>query len=336
MLKRGQITFFLVLGIIILLVSAGLFLVISKIKKAPLEVEEKEAQKIPGVRDILRTYVESCIEETLDPAVYLLAMQGGIIYPDEDDQILLTDYGMVNYAWLNGRDGISKKKMEADLADYLVENINFCLRDFETFSKQEIIIIPHYEEMGAEIGILPSVIDVRLDFLLEVTLPNGDYINLNSFSTKLNSGIYEMIVFIEELNFPAIDPADFINAPYRPVILPFDESIIIYSLQRNDPKEPLQFVFAVREDSASNNLPYMEFIPDKTFTVGDRWQEELSAADPDNDLLKFSSSSSMFPVTDDGAIEVEITEAGIFEVTFSVDDGRGGKDQQKVSVLVLK
>lgn len=309
---------------------------ISKIKKAPLEVEEKEAQKIPGVRDILRTYVESCIEETVDPAVYLLAMQGGVIYPGEDDNILLTDYGMINYAWINGMDGISKERMEADLADYLVENINFCLRDFETFTKQEIITIPHYGEMGAEIEILSLIIDVKLDFPLEAALPNGDHINLDSFSAKLNSDVYEMIVFIEGLNFPAINPEDFTGAPYKPSILPFDESVTIYSLQRSDPKEPLQFVFAVREDSASNNLPYMEFIPDKTFTVGDRWQEELSAADPDNDLLKFSSSSSLFPITGDGAIDVEITEAGIFEVTFSVDDHRGGKDQQKVSILVLK
>ena len=301
-----------------------------------MEVEEKEAQKIPGVRETLRTYVENCIEETVSPAVYLLAMQGGIIYPDENDNILLTDYGMINYAWINYLDGISTEKMETDLADYLVENINFCLRDFETFAKQEIIIVPHYGEISAKIRILPSVIDAGINLPLEATLPNGDYINIDSFSAKLNSDVYEMIVFIEELNFPAINPEDFTNAPYKPSILPFDESVTIYSLQRSDPKEPLQFIFAVREDSASNNLPYLEFIPDKTFTVGDRWQEELSAADPDNDLLKFSSSSSQFPITEDGAIDVEITEAGIFEITFSVDDHRGGKDQQKVSVLVLK
>ena len=49
MLKRGQVTIFLVIGIVILLISAGFFFVFSKMKKAPLEVELEESQKYLGV-----------------------------------------------------------------------------------------------------------------------------------------------------------------------------------------------------------------------------------------------------------------------------------------------
>src|SRR3989344_458970 len=95
MLKRGQITIFLVIGIVILLLAALFFYIFGQIKEAPLEVEAKEAQKIPGVRGTLQSYVENCIQETLDPAIYLLAIQGGVIYPEDDGKILLTDYELI-------------------------------------------------------------------------------------------------------------------------------------------------------------------------------------------------------------------------------------------------
>src|SRR3989344_4227720 len=159
MLKRGQITIFLVIGIVILLLAALFFYIFGQIKEAPLEVEAKEAQKIPGVRGTLQSYVENCIQETLDPAIYLLAIQGGVIYPEDDGKILLTDYGIVNYAWLNGVNGLSREKMENDLAAYLENYIDFCFRGFPTFLQQNIIVIADYGKIDATVNIKNSALE---------------------------------------------------------------------------------------------------------------------------------------------------------------------------------
>ena len=336
MLKRGQITIFLVIGIVILLLAALFFYIFGQIKEAPLEVEAKEAQKIPGVRGTLQSYVENCIQETVDPAIYLLAIQGGVIYPDEDGKILLTDYGIVNYAWLNGVNGLSREKMETDLARYLEENIDFCFRGFPTFLQQNIIVIADYGKIDATVNIKKSALEAELNLPIEIIFKKGDKQSFEQFSTQLQSGLGTLIETVESLEFPDPDPNHLLEFPYQPVVFPFDESVVIYSLSSNNPEEPLNFVFAVRNDFPENEPPQLAFIPDKTFRIGDRWQEELTADDPNEDILRYSSDSDQFTIAEDGTIDVEITIAGIFDVTFTVEDVRGGKDEQQVSILVLE
>ncbi len=309
---------------------------ISKIKKAPLEVEEKEAQKIPGVRDILRTYVESCMRQTADPSVYLLASQGGIIYPDENDNILLTDYGMINYAWMNGLEGISKERMEEDLADYLVENIDYCLANFETFLNRGILVVPDYRKISAKANILPSAVNLEMNLPLEVNQADGDVLEIETFSTQLKSSLGKMLEEVNDLPLPAVDISNLVNSPYRPTIFPYDESVVIYSLANENIAEPLAFIFAVRDDSPKNKNPVLLFIADKTFKTGNVWEETLTAEDVNDDLLTFSSDSDIFPIAGDGAINVKLNAPGTYEVTFIVEDGRGGKDDQEVMITVLE
>jgi len=319
-----------------LLLSAGFFFIFSKIKTAPLEVESEEATKYLGVPGAVQTFVEKCVTETIDPAVYLLAIQGGVIYPEEDGKILLTDYGIVNYAWLNGLNGLSKEKMQKDLATYLEENIDFCLGDFASFKRQNISVEPDYADLEAEVIIQKLTIKTELTFPLQVVLSNGDTVRINKFSAQQQSSLGAMVEVIEALRFPDPSPQDLQALPYQPVVFPFDESVVIYSLSRTEPDEPLQFVFAVRNDFPVNEPPTLAFIPDKAFRVGDRWQEELSADDPNNDILHYSSDPDQFTIAEDGTIDVEMTIAGIFDVTFTVEDARGGKDEQQVSILVLE
>ncbi len=335
MSKRGQITVFLVVGIVILLLSAGFFFIFSKMKKAPLEVELEESQKFLGVPGMVQSFVEKCIKDTIDPAIYLLAMQGGVIYPKEDNLILLTDYGLVNYAWMNGLNGLSREKMEKDLATYLEENIDFCLRDFETFERQNNLVEPNYEKIKAKVIIQKSTIKTELYFPLQIVLSNEDKTTIEKFSVQQQSSLGAMVEIIEALKFPDVGPEDFLALPYQPMVFPFDESVVIYSLSRNEPDEPLNFIFAVRNDFPENEPPKLTFIADKTFQLGDKWQEELVADDPNHNILQYSSDSNKFPIAQDGTINAEITAAGIFEVIFTVEDDRGGKDEQKVSILVL-
>lgn len=336
MSKRGQVTIFLVIGIIILLLSAGFFFIFSKIKTAPLEVEAKEAQKIPGVRGTLQAFVENCIKETIDPAIYLLAIQGGVIYPEEDSLILLTDYGMVNYAWINGASSLSKEKMEKDLETYLENYVDFCLEDFETFTKQNIIVEVDYEKIEAETTIRESFVNTEMQLPLTVTLPNNDTLEMKAFAAQVRSNFGKLFFEVERFKFPHLASSELLKLPYQPLILPYDESVTIYSLTEKTGGTPLSFMFAVRNDFPENEPPLLHFIPDQTFRASDRWQKVLTAEDPNNDVLEFLSDSDLVPIQNDGTIDVEIVSAGEFKVTFTVKDGRGGEDQQEVAITILK
>lgn len=335
MLKRGQVTVFLVIGIVILLLAALFFYIFGQLKEAPLEIEAKEAQKIPGVRGTLQAYVENCIEETIGPAVYLLAIQGGVIYPEDDGKILLTDYGIVNYAWLNGASGFSKEKMEKDLALYLKNYVDFCLKNFDTFTKQNIIVKPDYEKIGAEVTIKDSSLSAELRLPLSVTLPSNDSLEVETFTAEIPSSLGKTVQTLQGLEFPELDPSQLLGLPYQPLIFPYDEAVTLYSFTEKSGEAPLTFMFAVRNDYPDNEPPLLHFIPDKTFRVGDRWQETFTAEDANHDVLEFSSDSDLFPITEDGTIDVPITQKGEFEVTIAVEDEQGEKDQQEFRVTVL-
>ena len=298
--KRGQVTIFLVIGIVILLLSALFFYIFSQIKKAPLEIEAEEAQKFLGVPGTVQAYVEDCIKDTVDPSLYLLAIQGGVLYPDKDSKILLTDYGIVNYAWLNGAAGISITKMEQDLAAYLQEYLPSCLGTFDSFTKQNIMVEPDYRKTKAEITIKETAVEASVKLPLTITLADHDVKNLDSFSAAVPSSLGKIISSVEKLQFSDLGPAEVTALPYQATIFPYDEAITIYSLSEENKDSPLSFMFAVRNDFPTNQPPSLHHIADKTFRVGDRWQEVLTAADPTNDLLEFSSDSTLFPIAKDG------------------------------------
>ncbi|GEM_PF-3633971 len=335
MSKRGQVTIFLVVGIVILLLSAGFFFIFSKMKTAPLEVEQAQVQQALGTSGAVQSFVENCLQKTVDPSLYLLAIQGGVIYPEKGSQILLTDYGLVNYAWINGATGISRAKMEQDLATYLQENLPSCVGNFESFAKQQILVEPDYSKAKASISIKETVVQVSFKLPLKITQASSDIKTLDSFSAAIPSGLGTILSSIEKLQFPNLGPSEVSNLPYQATIFPFDPAVNIYSLSEENKEAPLSFMFAVRNDLPENQAPSLHYITDKTFRVGDHWQETLTADHPTNDLLEFSSDSTLFPITKDGSIDTTITQAGKFAITFTVTATGGGTDQRKVTVTVV-
>ncbi len=79
--KRGQITIFIIIGIVLLL-TVALFLFISNIsvKRLPTKVAVEE---IPTELDPVRAYVQDCLKETLIDGFKLLGIQGGYINPEK-------------------------------------------------------------------------------------------------------------------------------------------------------------------------------------------------------------------------------------------------------------
>ena len=342
MSKRGQITIFLVIGILILFLAAGIFFTISKIKKAPLEVQQAEVLLFEWVRPSVITYVERCLKETTASGVYLLAANGGIIYPDDTSVILLTDTGLVNYGWLNGVSGFSDIKMEQDLGQFITKYLEQCLGDFEIFEDQGIDIQPDFSRMKAAPTIGKTSIQSDMTLPISISLPTGDIITLDSFTARVDSNLGDMVNVAEEVVEQAKDTIDFLefqNLPYYPVIFPYDESVTLYSLTDEKGAEDtpsLLFLFAVGNDDRANRKPTLQFIPDVTLRVGDRWEFILITEDHDNDDLIFQSSSAFFPVTEDGLLNVTVTQVGAYSVLFSVKDEQGAKDQQEVTITVLE
>ncbi len=140
--KKGQLTLFVILGIVLVAGIVGYFLLRGGISSGiPKDLE-------PAYNAYL-----SCIQDSAERGVKILSQQGGYLYIDELDfdsgnafmpfSSQLDFYGNPVPYWLyvSGNNLLkeqlpTKSSMEADLERYVQENINDC--DFSSFNEQGI------------------------------------------------------------------------------------------------------------------------------------------------------------------------------------------------------
>ncbi|MCK4589765.1 MAG: hypothetical protein KAT77_04930 [Nanoarchaeota archaeon] len=131
--KRGQITIFIIIGVILLIAVALILLLRSTTVEKELEVEEKAAQELPSELAPIESYIQSCLEKASEEALWQVGAQGGYInIPDPkttfqgQDLPYLLDGTISNYPTLS--------EIERQTADKIVEKFENC-SDLSIFEK---------------------------------------------------------------------------------------------------------------------------------------------------------------------------------------------------------
>lgn len=331
MYKRGQVTIFLVVGIVILAIFASILYFTSYVRQTKLEDEATVHPLTARVRPQITSFVESCIQETAVPGIYFLGIQGGIIYPDDPSTLLLTENAVLNYGYLNGINQLDTEKMEEQLNRFVEENVHLCL-DFSSFAARGIFVTEKKLPKVESILHFDKVV-LNLKYKLEAT-SGGDTLRVDFFSAIIE-------LPLGKLREQAMEVIDAHGTPGKelPVldgtfltVFPFDITTTIYSLSEEAVDPPIVFMFAVQKEV--NTPPQLDAIPNQVIRAGERFAYQLTAHDAENDLLTFSSDSPLFPITGVGIIEAAPEETGTFIVTFTVEDTQGEKDEQEVRFVV--
>ena len=272
MQKRGQITLFLVVGILLLALSAGIFYLVKTRVTEPLTTEGETTLSGLRLKPQITSFVESCIKKVAIPGIYLMSIQGGLLYPDDPQTILLTENSIINYGYLNGARHLLLEKMEEDLGTYVHESINTCLKDFSDFKKEGITFIKKNDQ-DITTSIEDDQVLVRLSYSGEFT-KGDDVLRIDTYSAKIPLHLGRLFKEAKEvIDKQQENPShlDLFTSPdYFLSYHPFDEKTIIYSL--SDEKSlfdgaPLTFMFAVRNENI-NSPPSLDFIPDFTIRKG--------------------------------------------------------------------
>ncbi len=132
MLKRGQITFFIVLGIVILVVIAFLFFI-----KGLYKIPEREKVILaPTQKDPVEKYMESCIIKTANEALDRIYLYGGYI----DQTHYIKDYNKIPLFTYSSEDIMYNiqphlKEINYRIGEYVKNNLLNCV-DFTDFRNQ--------------------------------------------------------------------------------------------------------------------------------------------------------------------------------------------------------
>ncbi|MBS3123628.1 hypothetical protein J4437_03245 [Candidatus Woesearchaeota archaeon] len=189
--KRGQVTIFIIVGIILLFTFAGIFYATKVVKQEALIGEEVPViAAVPLEFQPVQSFTEDCLAETAKSGLVILGQQGGYIYPEligefskvdpaESDGLDL-ESAKVPFWYYNNENNAANKvsftslkpklyaredatmSVEAQLGRFVKEKVNDCLGQYETFSGQGFSVTAgEVQDVTVGIG------EQKVSFLLE-------------------------------------------------------------------------------------------------------------------------------------------------------------------------
>jgi hypothetical protein len=182
--KRGQVTLFIIIAILIV---AGIFLF--------FYVKNKTSSLTPTIpKDIQPVYnfVQDCLKETAENSLIRIGEQGGYFLIFDEPSI----EGRIPYYLQGTQDSIpTQQEIEQNLAGFVKEELGFCILNFKDF-KQDYTT--NYELKKSEVVILNNQVRFSLDYPLTITKEETAY-QLKDFSVDIPIRVNKSIKVSQEI-----------------------------------------------------------------------------------------------------------------------------------------
>ena len=211
MQKRGQVTVFIILGIVILTVFVILFSFRSQILEQDFESEMNSIIVPEQIRPV-KDYFDVCLRGITQDGINILSAQGGYItLPEEpykrttndefSNTLNLYSIHEVAYWFYETSNGIqeqqipTKEEMETQLESYINNNFNDCeyfAQDFE----EDGFIINYPENLASDVKINKNNVEVKLSSDLQISLKevNADVNKLMVVTNSKLGELYDLAV----------------------------------------------------------------------------------------------------------------------------------------------
>lgn len=194
MKKRGQITVFVLIGLLIVVVVGGIYYTLSLRSDAitPKEIE------VPSQAESVNLYIEQCVNEVLEKGVNLLGRQGGYVELP-DDPVGVGEF--TNYLPLFGNNKVvywyykadnnvdfiqqpSIEAMEQEISNYVDNNLLNCLGVFNEYQGFGI----RKGEISTKSDIQKNRVVIKVDFPVRISKDNFQF-NFEEFF-----GVYDVVL----------------------------------------------------------------------------------------------------------------------------------------------
>ncbi len=203
--KRGQVSTFFIIGVIIVvLVSVGVFYR-AEITQRLSELQIVKGVALPTEAQEVNSFVLQCLKDTAQEGVGLLGLQGGFIELPVDrltqgninlfSNKLEAVPGFRTAYWYYQKDnGVSveaipsKTSMSQQVKNYIDANIEGCFDKFSAFPDYKI----EYRTVASEVNIKNNEVQVTLNMPTAADI-KGQTFNFNSFKTSLNVALGDLI-----------------------------------------------------------------------------------------------------------------------------------------------
>ncbi len=334
MLRKGQVTSFIIIGIIVLAITGTVFYI--------FHYAHDDGEMIPPSMRNIKDFTDQCLRQTAERAIFLSGVQGGMIYFGDVVPNQPTFYSYSTY-WYDMGDNksISKEFIEREINAYIEDEVGRCIKDYRQF-KERIIT----SELSAETEIKDESVEVTMDY--PVTLVRGDMRStISAFSAEIPVRYGRAINTANEIVSMEIENPDRVRLSetgrMELKVVPYKRSddVMIYSIidSRNEVNGlDFKLIFSSRfgNESSGNRAPEIINANNLLMVEGAEAEYTFAASDMDDDQLEFSSIGR-FSVSEDGVLRITPSEedVGDHSLTIIVRDGKGGRDAETVKVKVM-
>ena len=173
--KRGQVTIFLIIGIVVLLAFAGTIYITSKLSE-PISADFFDSDFSKLTKPMVLSFIEGCVKDQLLFGIDVAGLHGGKIYFSEENSLVLED-AVLTYAYNNNEILFDIRQTEKELAQHVDETLGNCINNFSVFDGKGLEI----KELGID-QVEDEIVDNNLVDL-------GDFSSTSSQSeVRVNDG----------------------------------------------------------------------------------------------------------------------------------------------------
>jgi len=318
--KKAQITWFILIGIIIL-IGGGFFIYLNSTRS------DKEIEKV---------IVEECIKEVTPPGIYLLAAKGGYIYLFNN--VLNTENIQIAYH-LEYNTNISPERtfMEYELSQFVKESLPICINNFEPFNYLDFEI----GEINVQSSISKEKIFVNVNYPITV-ITNDSKTVISEFTAEFPVRLGHILDIKDKILSNLLDTGmigfDMLSSfDVELSLLPYDTETLVYSIYDESSvidDVPFFFNFAVK--IYGNSAPRLEFIPDFVLTKGKTFEYNLEAFDNDkDDVMRFYTENALIDMHEStGKFSFTPLVTGEYEIIVCVQDRYLAEDCDTMRFLI--
>lgn len=180
-LKKGQITIFLIIGVIIL-ISVGLIIYMKD--KITTDITKDELEFSTAAQPVA-PYVEQCIRKSLQEAVIVIGEQGG--YYELPELSTTEAYKNAPY-YRYGNDTYLPSGIEEGIKLFVEDNIRFCTKGFTELPGLTVL----YDAPQAEIILGENMVTATVDYPLRIEEATGEITKISRFQSSTPTKIFKM------------------------------------------------------------------------------------------------------------------------------------------------
>jgi len=248
MKKRGQVTIFIIIAIVIISAIALFFLFRSGIEIPGIGIGKETSPS---------SFLESCIEDKIKETTEIISSQGGYInnplnktfkFTEEDSPLDISYlcYTQNYYIPCINQEPMLIQHLKDEIKNYISDDVGDCFDGLtSSLDKQGYSVDVKYR--GFEVELMEKKVVIEIDAELTLT-KSGETTKQEDFKIIVPSRFYDLAIVVQEI---VSQEAEFCNFEYLGYMLLYpqwdidkfrtSDSIIIYTVEHKDSKEKFRF-----------------------------------------------------------------------------------------------